>query len=82
MDSVLKMIYEDKATKYQASEFDSQFITDLEHDIKVLKEIDDMWDGIDQDPKLDEFVEFLRNDKNIENSKILIFTSLKKLHFI
>ena len=40
-----------------------------------------IWDGIDQDPKLDEFVEVLRNDKNIENSKLLIFTESKETAF-
>lgn len=81
MDSVLKMIYDDKATKYQASEFDSEFLKELEHDQKVLKEIDEMWDGMDQDPKLDEFIDVLRNDNNLRNSKLLIFTESKETAF-
>ena len=81
MDSVLKMINDDRATKYQASEFEPKFLEDMEHDLKVLKEIDEMWSGVYQDPKLDEFVEVLKTDQNLINSKILIFTESKETAF-
>jgi hypothetical protein len=41
----------------------------MEHDLQVLKEIDEMWAGVNQDPKLVKFVEVLRNDKNLKKIK-------------
>ena len=82
LETVEKMISEGKAVPYQSSDFDSQIIKDLEHDLKLLKEIHQMWKGIEQDPKLDKFIEVLRNDKNLRRNRLLVFTESKELHSI
>ncbi|TMS41017.1 MAG: helicase [Methanobacterium sp.] len=81
LETVEKMISEGKAVPYQSSDFDSQIIKDLEHDLKLLKEIHQMWKGIEQDPKLDKFIEVLRNDKNLRRNRLLVFTESKETAF-
>ena len=81
LETIDRMISEGKATQYNSFNFDSQFIKDLEMDLKLLKEIDQMWQGINQDPKLDKFIEVLRNDKNLRKSKLLVFSESKETAF-
>lgn len=81
LETIERMINEGKATQYNSSDFDSQFLKDLETDLKLLKEIDQMWQGINQDPKLDKFIEVLRKDKNLRKSKLLVFSESKETAF-
>lgn len=78
IETVERMMSEGKVTNYKSSDFDSQFIKDLESDLKLLKEIQKMWEGITQDPKLDKFIEVLKNDPNLRNNKLLVFSESKE----
>ncbi len=66
---------------YPASAFDPSFITDLQQDIITLDNLIVQWDNIDDDPKLDRFVEYLETkvfDCN-ENptGKLVVFSESK-----
>lgn len=76
-DSIQKMIDEDKVQRYQADAFKPEFIEDLKHDLELLKEIQEMWIHVDQDPKLDKFIEILKSDKILKKHKLLVFTESK-----
>lgn len=78
IETVERMMSEGRVTTYKSSDFDSQFIKDLESDLKLLKEIQKMWEGITQDPKLDKFIEVLKNDPNLRNNKLLVFSESKE----
>lgn len=76
--AVQRLIMEDKAERYDSSEFEPKFLKDLQRDLDVLEEIQVMWDDISDDPKIDEFIKVLKEDKNLRNNKILVFTESKE----
>ncbi len=75
---ILKLIEEDKAQKYKASDFDKKFKKDLEHDLSILKRIRDLWLTINRDPKLLKFIEVLSSQKVLKDNKLLVFTESKE----
>jgi len=78
MDSVEKLIVEDKAKKIEASKFNKDFIEDLKLDLKILKDINKMWVDVDTDPKLESFIKLLKSEKHLKENKILVFTESKE----
>ncbi|MDO9538196.1 MAG: helicase-related protein [Thermoplasmata archaeon] len=76
-DAIQKMIESDEAEKRLADEFKPEFIKDLEHDLRLLLKIQDMWGRVNQDPKLDKFIEILTDDKILKKHKLLVFTESK-----
>jgi len=77
-ERVLKLIEEGKAERYKASEFDKALRTDLEHDLKILKHIRDMWTQVKRDPKLLKFLDMLSNRNVLKESKLIVFTESKE----
>ena len=76
--AIQKFIDEDKAEKYKSSDFRDDFINYLENDLKILKEIKNIWQKIERDPKLDLFLEMLKSDKILKKNKLVIFTESKE----
>ena len=72
------IVDKEDAFKFKSEEFNSTFIEDLEFDLSNLKRIRRMWDPIENDPKLDKFIDDLKNNKLLKKSKILIFTESKE----
>ena len=77
-DTIQKLIDEDKAEKYKSSDFKDDFLNYLENDLKILKEIKNIWQKIERDPKLDLFLEMLKSDKILKKNKLVIFTESKE----
>jgi superfamily II DNA or RNA helicase len=77
MDYIRDRGYQDDDFLYKADDFDSQFIEMLKNDRNVLQSLCDAWAQIDEDPKLDKFInklgEFLSSDINPE-SKLVVFS--------
>lgn len=63
---------------FKASDFDDNFLTELIEDQEILDELCDKWDANSEDPKLNRFLEMMRDeffDKNINHSgKLVIFS--------
>ncbi len=78
MASVQKLIEKEKARKFSSNDFLDDFIKDLKHDFNLLKEIEGMWKGVNQDPKLDKFAELLSKDKILKQHKLIVFTESKE----
>ena len=76
--AIQKLIEQEKAEKYQSKDFIPDFIKDLEHDLKILKEIAAMWAKVNQDPKLDKFAEVLSKDNILKKHKVLVFTESRE----
>jgi len=76
-DAIEKLIADDAATRYEAEDFEPAFLSDLQDDLAVLKEIHKDWQQIDRDPKWDEFKALLQSDPILKESKILLFTEAK-----
>ncbi len=86
-DELLKLIDEARYTDptieiCTPDDFVEGFEDGIRADNEILKELVDMWDAIDSDPKLDIFVEYLNNhllDKSInDEGKLVVFSESKE----
>lgn len=64
--------------KFKAEDFNSNFIIDLEKDLKILQSLKDIWNTVQTDDKLEYFIKELKNNKNLKNNKLIIFTESKE----
>ncbi len=76
-DAIAKLIEEDKAEEYEASQFTSNLRKDLESDLNTLREIQSLWNEINADPKLDELIHLLKTNPVLKDAKLIIFTESK-----
>ena len=73
IDTLLDAVDKGNAFHFKSEDFRESFIVDLKHDLDVLTTLQEMWDGIEKDNKLDYFIDRLKTDKRLSN-KIIIFT--------
>jgi len=75
-EAIQKLIEEDKAERYDAKHFSKEFLQHLKDDLELLKEVQKMWASIERDPKLEKFIEVLRNQGRLKNkeNKLIVFT--------
>lgn len=78
LDKLEKFVEEEKAQKYAAKDFKKSFLPDLEHDLVVLKQIEDLWRNIDEDPKLNQLIHEIKTNKNLKKRKLVLFTESKE----
>ncbi|MCO5936889.1 SNF2-related protein [Mucilaginibacter sp. RB4R14] len=69
---------EDKAHKYDAKDFKKDFITKLQFDLEILKNIQSSWAKVNSDPKLEQFIHCLKNEKALKSNKLIVFTESKE----
>jgi len=77
-EAIQRLIDEDKARRYDASDFNPQFEADLKNDLSVLEEISKLWQTIDRDPKLLTFIDILQKNEVLKKSKLIIFTESRE----
>lgn len=78
IDTVQRLIEEEKAKKYNSKDFKPEFLGYLKNDLSILTEIENLWSKIESDPKLEKLIDLLKKDQIIKNSKLLIFTESKE----
>ncbi len=72
------LVDEERAQKYAASDFKKNFRDDLVHDLKLLRTIESLWEPVQDDPKLEAFIDALENDASLKNRRLIIFTESKE----
>jgi superfamily II DNA/RNA helicase len=77
-DGIQRLIDDEKAEQYKASEFTPAFKKALENDLKTLNQIKTLWDKVDVDPKLDKFLNSIEKHKVLKHSKVILFTESKE----
>jgi len=77
-EAVQRLIDEDKAEKYNVSEFGEDFKDVLQKDLGILQEVRDLWSGINRDPKLEKFAQILSQRKRLQENKLIVFTESKE----
>ena len=86
-DKLIKAIEEAKYTDptievCSPDDFEEEFEQGILHDHKILKELVDKWDKVDYDPKLEVFVDYLKNqlfDTSINHEgKLVVFSESKE----
>lgn len=68
----------EEAFKFQAEDFDKSFIIDLEKDLAVLENLKNIWSSVSSDDKLEYFIKELKENKNLKDNKLIIFTESKE----
>lgn len=77
-EAVQHLIDEGKANRYNSSEFDENFLRDLQADRDILLKIKNLWIHIERDPKLIKFLHDLSIDKGLQKNHLIIFTESKE----
>ncbi len=76
--AIQRLIDEDKAKKYLAKDFEKNFIKHLNKDLEILKEIYNLWAGINNDPKLEKLIKILSTKGKLKQNKIILFSESKE----
>lgn len=70
-----------KSNVFAADDFEDGFYDKLKKDLEILEEIKSSWGNIEEDPKLDKFVEALQNELFLKEinptGKLVVFTESK-----
>jgi superfamily II DNA or RNA helicase/HKD family nuclease len=75
---ILEMHVEaERAAKYASEDFRGDFLSDLQHDLELLRHVERLWKDVDQDPKLDAFTDQLHRDKVLKK-RLVVFTESKE----
>ena len=77
-DKMLYYIEQQDVMKFKTTDFEPRFMRELERDLSSLKSLQDMWDLIKTDPKLDEFKKNLNKNRTMRGKKIIVFTESKE----
>jgi superfamily II DNA/RNA helicase/HKD family nuclease len=72
------LVEENKANKYDSKDFKKNFKPKLEFDLDILKSIKNLWQEVDSDPKLEQFIIELKKTKSLRKNKLVIFTESKE----
>ncbi len=77
-EAIQKLIDEGKAEKYNSEDFKESLKKDLEHDLKILKQIKTLWHQVVRDPKLLKFTNELGRKTVLKKNHLIIFTESKE----
>jgi superfamily II DNA/RNA helicase len=78
IETLEQLVEEDKADKYEAANFKDEYKDLLEQDIRILKKIREIWQPVNEDPKIDALIHHLKTDKKIAGRKVVLFTESKE----
>ncbi|MBK8751245.1 MAG: helicase [Candidatus Competibacteraceae bacterium] len=73
-DAIDDLIQQEKAEKFSAVNFTPFFRQHVASDLAILRDIQQLWTGIQRDPKWLEFKRELTTQANFKNSKLIIFS--------
>ncbi len=77
-ETVQKLLNADKVKKYPAEDFNEKLEEDLESDLKILKEIQVLWNEVQRDPKFLTLEEELYKNPVLKTGKLILFTESKE----
>ena len=76
--AIQRLIESDKAKRYPAKDFTESLKEDLENDLRILKEIQELWSRVKRDPKLLSFIDILSSRTILKKNKIIVFSESKE----
>lgn len=77
-EAVERLLEKDLAQRYDAMEFNEDFIRDLESDLKTLHKIRQAWSGVQRDPKWEELRSLITGEGPCAQGKVILFTESKE----
>jgi superfamily II DNA or RNA helicase len=78
IEKIDTFLEEKKAHRFPSSNFAPGFIDDLKFDLAILKELKELWDGVEHDPKIEKFITMLGSHACLDNKKCIVFTEAKE----
>ncbi len=73
-----KMVFEERVQKYESVKFREEYLDILKSDLAILHQIKDLWQIVQDDPKLECFSNALSSHPALSNKKIIVFTESKE----
>lgn len=73
-----EFVEDEKASKYYSKDFKDNFITMLEYDLEILRQVKELWANVNEDPKLEKFIYDLKSVDTLKKNKLVIFTESKE----
>jgi superfamily II DNA or RNA helicase len=77
-EEIDRLLEEDQANKYAADDFNSDFAKHIEEDLENLITMKQLWSTVFEDPKLNAFVDKLKNSEVLKKSHLIVFTESKE----
>ena len=77
-ERIMELVDEDLIQYFPISDFNQEFVNDLNKDLLLLQNLANKWADIDEDPKKEQFLFELSNRAALRNQKIIIFTESKE----
>ena len=78
MDKMMYLIEQQDVMVFKTNEFEAKFMKELRQDLAQLKYLQDLWNMIETDSKLDEFKKNLTKNRIMRGKKIIVFTESKE----
>lgn len=78
VDTLEDLVADKRAQKYSSIDFSDRFRDELVQDLDLLRQLKSLWDTVNKDPKLDQFLSLLRTHAILSNSKLVVFTESKE----
>ncbi|CVK34538.1 Helicase domain protein [Methanoculleus bourgensis] len=78
LERITSLVEDKKVYRLPSSDFSQAYLEDLEYDLRILKELQSLWETVDDDPKIDAFIELLSTDPVLVDQKCIIFTEAKE----
>ena len=77
-EKLMQLLEDDDAMHFKSSEFKPAFMRDLMDDLAKLKYLQTVWNGIQTDPKMEQFMQELQQNEKLQGNKKIIFTESKE----
>ncbi|NOZ72532.1 MAG: DEAD/DEAH box helicase, partial [Chloroflexi bacterium] len=73
-EEMQRLLETEDLEKYDADDFSSEFRDALAADRALLIQVDQLWQGVERDPKREEFIRQLRRNPLLKNQKLIVFS--------
>ena len=73
-EEIQRLLEAENLEKYDADDFSPEFRDALAADRALLMQVDQLWSGVTNDPKREEFIRQLKRNPLLKNKKLIVFS--------
>ncbi len=77
-EAIQELLDRDKAKQYPAEDFTDKLKDDLVNDLKILRQIRELWNSVKRDPKMLAFAKILSRHPVLKNNKLIVFSESRE----
>lgn len=78
VETVERLLEEEKVERLDAADFTPDFLLDLRHDAEILREVQRLWAQVTRDPKWEAFRAVLTTQPRLQQGKLILFTESRE----